>query len=218
MNIVEQKKGGNWIDETGMEIPYNRITQSEKLKERVTAKMARTAAGLNKQMTAFKQLIIKECKDVVASVRNEIEALKETKGNYTFYNFARTIRVEVSINEEIKFDDLKIDAAKDILMTMIDNNISGDDFIKQIVMDAFQTRKGSLDTKRVLGLKRHTERIKNAGIKEQWAKAMDLIDQSITRPGSTTYYRISVKNEQGRFENIDLNFSSINVVESSTGG
>jgi hypothetical protein len=38
---------------------------------------------------------------------------------------------------------------------------------------------------------------------------MDLIDKAIRRPNSRSYYRVAIRNNQGEYESIDLNFSSI---------
>ena len=91
-------------------------------------------------------------------------------------------------------------------MELVGESISTDkEFIKELVMSAFQTSKGQLDTKRVLGLKKHAKRIKD----ERYHEAMALIDDSIRKPSSKTYFRVWLRNTQGTYESIDLNFSSI---------
>jgi hypothetical protein len=38
---------------------------------------------------------------------------------------------------------------------------------------------------------------------------MTLIDESISRPKSKSYHKIWLKNEEGKYEAIELNFSSL---------
>ena len=78
-----------------------------------------------------------------------------------------------------------------------------------LAFDAFQTSKGKLDTKKVLGLKKHTARIKNKDLKVEWERAMSVIDKSISRPSSKTYFKVWFKDEDGKYNPIELNFSAI---------
>ena len=131
---------------------------------------------------------------------------KVGKGNFTFFNFDGSIKIEVQVNEMITFDTILIEKAKQKLMELVGESISEDkEFIKELVMSAFQTSRGQLDTKRVMGLKKHAKRIKD----ERYHDAMALIDESVRRPSSKTYFRVWLRAAQGDYESIDLNFSSI---------
>lgn len=210
MKLTQQtSKNQNWIDEAGNSIPYNRLTGSEKLREKSAHTLAKQAFALNARISEFKTLVKKMCDEVVEAIRSENKIKTDSKGNFTWYNFNQSIKIEVNVNELIRFDEVLIDAAKDKLMKIISNNISGDDFIKSIVTEAFQTTTGKLDTRRILGLKKHSTRISKKDLKEEWMSAMELIDKSITRPESRNYFRIYVKEENGDFKAIDLNFSSV---------
>ena len=208
MNITKQN-GPVWTDETGQAIPANRLTKAEKLREASAYKLATTASKLSDMLASFKDNISTTCAEVIAAIRAENKIKADGKGNFTWYNFNQSIKVEGNVNEAIKFDEVLIEGAKAQLLELIDENISAEDFIKSIVLDAFQTTSGKLDTRRILGLKRHSSRITNKAIKAKWDAAMELIDKSITRPDSKTYFRIWVKNGSGEYENIDLNFSSV---------
>src|SRR5690606_379589 len=127
-------------------------------------------------------------------------------GNFTWHNFDRSLKIEVSINERIQFDDLTITACKDKLNQLIDANNEGKvESIKDMVNDAFSTSRGKLDAKKVMSLLKYKSRIKAPVFQE----AMVLLEESIRRPDSKVYFRIWKKNQDGKYENIDLNFSSI---------
>lgn len=209
MKLKQLPKDGNWIDESETLIPYNRTTKLERLKEKHAFTILNDAEFINKKALEFKQKLTELVAEVIEAAREENSVKLEGKGNYTWYNFNRSIKIEVNVNELIKFDEILIESAKEKLMDLIRTNITGDDFIISIVEDAFQTSKGNLDPKKILGLKKHTERIKNALLKEQWSNVMAVIDRSISRPTSKTYFKVWKKNEEGKYEGVELNFSAL---------
>lgn len=202
--VLKTKKDRVWIDENGTNVPFITLTEVEKLKEKTAFGLAKEAMAINKKLVAFKERIAKDCGVIYDEVMKDSE--REGKGSFTFYNFDYTIKVEVRINQNIGFDSLLIEKAKLKLEDFIGDVVNPQmEFAKELVMGAFQTSKGNLDTKSVLGLKKHSTRITD----KRWHDAMALIDESVRRPSSKTYFVVSVKNESGEFENIDLNFSSI---------
>jgi hypothetical protein len=208
MTIKMQKPADKiWVDEAGNKIPYTRLKPYEKLHEKIAYQIATRAEKLSRELQALKAYIREQCDEAYNAFMSDNNGKGTTKkGNYTWFNFNRTIKIEVDIQEAIRFDDLYIALAKEKLDDFIGSNIKGaEEFIKDLIMSAFATQNGRLDVKKVLGLKRHKSRIKD----QRYHDAMDLIDQSIRRPDSKSYYRVSVRNDAGQFESIDLNFSSI---------
>jgi hypothetical protein len=206
--IINQKQSEpTWQDENGTAIPTNRLTYLEKQAEKNTLKLLKGAQSINQQLVKFKNEVASLCDAIYEASLEETKTKgKDRKGNFTFFNFNRTIKVEVSISERIEFDDLKIQACQEKLNQLIDQGTTGvDSFLKGIIMDAFQKSNGSLDAKKVMSLKKHKSRTKAT----LYHEAMDLLDESIRRPESKRYFRIFLKNEEGKYENIDLNFSSI---------
>jgi hypothetical protein len=214
-----QQKSKMWFDESGQSIPANRITRSEKLRERHAAKLAATAADLNSRLSAFKSLINDFSKEVYESFLEENNISSEArKGNFTWYNFDRSIKVEMSINEQIAFDDMLIHAAKEKFdQFLTDNTSSVEEMIRGLLMHAFETSKGRLDTKRVMNLLQYRQRV-DAKKYPLFHEALDLVQKAIRKPKSRTYFRVWVRDDSGEYQNIDLNFSSVepqaNVTES----
>ena len=209
MKLKQLPKDGMWTDESGLSIPYNRTTVLERLKEKEAFSLYSDALAINKKLVDFKTKISEIVENILDKVRAENNVKLEGKGNLTWYNFDRSLKIEVNVNEQIKFDEQLIETAKEILLNLVRENISGDDFIISIVEDAFQTGKGKLDTKKVLGLKKHSSRIKNKVLKDEWDRAMSVIDKSISRPNSKTYFKVWFKSEDGSYNPIELNFSAI---------
>lgn len=209
MILHQTAKDQLWHDESGTSVPYNRITPLERLKEKHSNKLAKSAQKIHNTLIEFKEEMNAINQEILEMVRKENDVKLDGKGNLTWYNFNKTIKVEVNINESIKFDEIKIEAAKEKLINLIRENISGDDFIISIVEDAFQTSRGKLDAKKILGLQKHTSRIKTKSIKEKWEDAMKLINDSITRPKSKSYQKVWLKDEEGSYNPIELNFSAL---------
>jgi hypothetical protein len=205
--ITHTSKDLKWIDESGTVIPFNRITPTEKLFERSTAKLLKGALAINKQLADFKKMIQELSAEAFEAFMKSKEITKESKGNFTWYNFNRSIKIEVSNSEPIKFDDLTILAAKDYLDQFLNENIeSKNEFVKDMIKDAFSTqRNGQLDVKQVLKITKYKVRVGN----ELFTKACDCIIEAIRRPSSKTYFRIWQKDENGKYQNIDLNISSL---------
>lgn len=202
-----QTKQTSWKDENGVHIPANRITQAEKLRERKTAALLKKAQNLNERLTAFKEELKEACDEMENISLQELGVNAETfKGNLTFFNFDRSIKIERSISEPMRFDDLTIAAAKQKLDEFLEEAIESKfDFAKEMIMTAFETRNGKLDPKKITPLTRYEVKVNHP----LFTEACRLIQQAIRRPDSKTYYRIWEKEDEGKHEAIELNFSNI---------
>ncbi len=202
------KRKDFWYDETGIAIPVNRITKAEKLAERKSGQIVKKAIDLNKRLKSFKRYLKQAVMDVYEAFLNENGGkVKENyKGNFTLYNFDRSIKIEVNISEPIDFDDITIQLAQEKLQEFLSKNInSKNEFIKELVLDAFKTRRGKLDSKRVLNLTRWVQKVNDP----LFTEAVELINKSIRRKPSKTYYKVFVKDDEGQYQNIELNFSNV---------
>lgn len=195
-----------WIDESGNKIPYTRTTKTERLMETKSAKLLREAKSLNEKLIEYKALFADVCEEVYRKFLAEKELSTDRKGNFTWYNFDRSIKVEISITERVTFDDLLITSAREKLNEFLTENINGKlEFVKELVIDAFKTSKGQLDSKKVMNLLKYRGKIKD----KLYQSAMEDIENSIRRPSSRRYFRISERDSDGEYKAVDLNFSSI---------
>lgn len=209
LTIKQQKSAdGSWIDEAANAIPYDRVKKSERLNEKLLAGLAKRAIALNADLKGFKSLLIQKVDEMYDAfvAENGGKAPGKGKGGITLWNFDRTIKVELKINEQIEFDENFITLAKDKLDELLKDGLEGAaDFVKPLVMDAFKTSGGRLDTKRVLGLRRYADRVTDS----RYAEAMGLIDKAIRKPKSKEYMQVWVKDEKGEYQDVQLNFSAI---------
>lgn len=80
------------------------------------------------------------------------------------------------------------------------------EFVKEIITGAFEAeRSGNLDTKQVMNLTRYVNKVNDS----LFSEAVKLIQESIRRPKTKTYFRVWLKDADGKYVNIDLNLSSI---------
>lgn len=208
MNIKKQtEKDAAWVDNKGISVPYSRVTGTERLKEKQAYKIATEASKINTSLKQFRDLIETASQDIYERILKENNAeVKDRKGNFTWFNFDRSIKIEVAISERVTFKTPEIDLAKEKLDAFITANLNGvDALIQELVNDAFQNTKGALDAKKVLSLLKYRTKIKA----QDFQDALDLIEKSIERSHSRKYCRVWVMAANGEYENIELNFSSI---------
>lgn len=204
--MIQSRKDQYWTDEAGNRIPRNRLTRREVDNESIMAKLLKGALDINARLTSFKGQIRTATGDMVAAFMEEKGLDSVGKGNVTLYNFDRSVKIEVSISDRIEFDDLTMKACKEKFDQFLSDNVEQrQEFIKEMINDAFSTRRGQLDSKKVMGLLKYETKVKDAHFQE----AMSLLKESIRRPDSKTYYRVWIKDDSGEYQNIDLNFSSI---------
>ncbi len=195
-----------WVDESGNQVQYSRLSQTEKLSERVAGKILQESIKLHNALSELKEYIARASQEVYEMYYKERNLTPEGKGNYTFYNFDRTIKVEINVNDRIEFDELGIKAAKELFDEFLSEQISTKlDVIKQLVLEAFSTRNGKLDVKKIMNLIRYKSKVNEA----KFIRAVEILEQSIRKPSSRMYFRIYQRQPGGEWENIDLNFSSI---------
>lgn len=204
----QQVKDKIWKDESGQNVPVDYVSPSARLRERHAATIEREALRISGILESFKNKVSTLCEEVFQKTIAELGADPESsKGNFTWYNFDRSIKIEVSIKERIDFDDITITACKSKLDEFLDQNLdSKQEFIKEMVTDAFSTSRGQLDARKVLSLMRYRTKIKHPLFQE----AMDLLSESIRRPDMKKYFRIWTRDiATGEYEAINLNFSAI---------
>ena len=209
MNQIKEK---SWTDESGIQIPANRVSKAEKIKERNAATLLKEAQHANTVLTALKRHFKELSQQAYEAAISELEGVEAGKGNYTWYNFDRSVKIEVNVNEQIAFDDILIQAAKqklDDFLTEHTNTV--DEMIRSIILHAFETSKGRLDTKRIMSLIAHSSRVDEKKY-PAYHEAIRLVQKAIHKPSSRTYYRISLRDSQGDYQAIELNFSAIKTV------
>jgi hypothetical protein len=204
--MIQKVKDKKWMDEAGLEVPVGYIATGVRMKERAASTLLKEAKSVNLKLKAFKELMNKLCDGIYAKAMDDYKVKSSNKGNFTWFNFDRSIKIEVSISDRIDFDDLAIKASKEKLDAFLSENLdSKTEFVKDLVIDAFSTTKGKIDAKKVMSLMKYRTKIKHP----LFQQALDILTQGIQKPESKTYFRIWERDTAGKYNLIDLNFSSI---------
>ena len=185
----------------------NRVTDFEKVQEKQSSKLLNASLKLHQQMVALKAMVEKASSEIyeLSLIETDTDG-KDRKGNYTWYNFDRSIKITVDVSASIVFDDLTIQACQEKLHQFIDEGTANvEELYKAIIFDAFQKSGGRLDAAKVMSLKKYKTRTKS----KLYHEAMDLIDKAIRRPNSKSYFKIYVREDDGSYKYVNLNFSSI---------
>jgi hypothetical protein len=195
-----------WTDEKGLSIPVTRIKGLEKLQEKQAYKLFKQAESIHKTLKEFKQFIIDASQEIYIKVMTDNDIKNPGKGNFTYFNFDRSIKIEIDINQNIAFDEALIAACQAKLNEFLSEEFDDQkEYLRNLVTDAFAKSRGALDAKKVMGLLKHKQHIKAT----KFHQACDLLEKSIRHPQSRTYYRVSYRLADGKYQVIDLNFSSI---------
>jgi hypothetical protein len=146
------------------------------------------------------------CGDVYLKAMQEYKAKEDGKGNFTWFNFDRSIKIEVSISKRIDFDDLAIKASKEKLDAFLDESLDSKiEFLKNLVTDAFSTSRGKIDSKKIMQLMKYRTKISHPLFQD----AINILTEGIRNPGSKTYFRIWERDDDGSYQLIELNFSAL---------
>jgi len=204
--MTQKIKDKSWKDESGADVPVEYITPGLRLKERSAAILLRDARTLNKKLQDYKNLMERLSSNIYRKAMEEYKAKADGKGNFTWFNFDRSIKIEVSISERIDFDDLAIKASKEKLDAFLSENIDSKmEFVKDLVIDAFSTSRGKIDSKKVMQLMKYRTKISHPLFQE----AINILTEGIRKPGSKTYFRIWEREDDGSYTLIELNFSAL---------
>lgn len=202
---MKNKATKMWIDHNGNEVPPQYVSRHDKERDRLARKVAAEAEKLSEKLTEFKEQTLAKCDDMYQEMLDnyKVKNKGQGKGNFTITSFDKSVKIEVSVQERVEFDDLIQVAQEKINEYLAGKTGDIDSEIQQIIQLAFQTTKGRMDVKRVLSLFK-------LNIKHKlWIEAMDILKKSINRNVSRRYVRVWIKDEKGEYRAVELNFSSL---------
>ena len=204
MSVKNEK--GFWIDAAGNPIPVKFIDPVEKKRDRLVEKQIRQAILMQDRLAKFKEKVLADIKTYLVWLadRHGEESLSPG-GNYMLSGFSGNKRVQIKVNKVIEFDE-RLQLAKKKIDACLERWSQGaNDNFKVVVFDAFKVdRKGNVDTKRILGLRKL--KIKDA----KWVAAMDLISEAVTITGTRSYLMFQVKaDKDAEWETLRLDLAGV---------
>ena len=199
-----RNKKGMWMDGKGDFVPVRYITKLDKEKDKIVVKLSEKALKLHAQMENFKKEVMSEIENYIQTAEKFYEVDEKTiVGNKSLTDFANTLRVELSVNKTLAFDE-KLGIARGLIDECIEAWSEGANTkLLALVEQAFKTdKRGRIDRDRILGLR------KLDISDEKWQKAMKIIGDSLTVVDKKSYIRFQRKTD-GRWNTIPLDIAKL---------
>lgn len=205
MNQPIQIPEGYIMNAKGHLIPEASVKELDKLRDQVIMKLVLQAKALNDNMKAAKDIMFSEFENFVAISAQEYDTkIGGEKGNTTLLSYDGKFKVQMAINDNIVFDE-RLQVAKSLIDECLNEwTADSNDNIKALIGNAFQVDKeGKINTRRVLGLR--SLKISDP----KWLKAMEAISDSIQVTSSKEYIRVYERDDEGKYQQIPLDFSNV---------
>ena len=184
-------------------VPSDQVRDVDRERDSLVREIAAKAKELSAALSTFKRAAMGDIKAFaeLSAERYDVQ-IGGMKGNVTLTSYDGSVKVMIATAEYIEFDE-GLQAAK----ALIDNclrrwseNANGN--LKVIINDAFKVdKKGRLDTKNILGLRRLE--IQDG----EWQRAMDAISDAIQVIGSKEYIRV-YEREDDEYSQVHLDIAS----------
>ncbi|MBE9469003.1 MAG: DUF3164 family protein [Bacteroidetes bacterium] len=195
-----------WTNHKGEKVPAVYVPAIDKKKERYTFKMLKEAEKLENRLRQLKLDILTQGDELYAEILRDAKIkATERKGNYSLYSFDKAVKIEISVQNRVEFND-NINLAQEKINEFLEQKSKSSDMeLMELVNNAFKTKKGRLDSKRILSL--FGLNIKN----KTWVEAMELIKKSIETNNSKRYVNVWKRDAEGEYKAVQLNFSAVTI-------
>lgn len=204
-------KDAVWTNAAGDQVPRKYLSKLDISKEKDAARLHTAARNVELSLRVLHKSMYDATNEIAAAVRKEYEIKngkrpKPTKGNFTWYNFDNSLKVECNIDEVVKWDDAMMAEARKLLDEYLDSQLTeNQSLIKKMVNDAFSNSKGTIDSRKVFQLLRYESQINSS----KFRKACEIMRDAQMIDRTKLYMKISERQEDGSYRYINLNFSSL---------
>lgn len=202
-------KDTTWINADNDSVPIKFVPATDKLKEALAGKLYKQALKVEAELAAFHASMEDAFTQVLKLIKEAYDLKGKkltTKGSITWYNFDRSIKLEADMNEIPKWDDALMSEAKILMDGFLSSNMSeANELISKLVSSAFSNSKGMIDTAKVFQILKYQDKIKN----QAFQKACNMMKNAQSIDRTKRYMRIWVKDDNGQYRNVNLNFSSL---------
>ena len=197
---------GYKINGMGNLIPIANIKAIDLIRDEEVHKMIDEALLMKEQMIAFKLKITERFENFVdLSFEEYGKKWGGKKGNISLTSFDNTMKVELSVNERISFDE-QLQVAKELIEDyLLDKTKDVPSGIKTIVLQSFNVDKsGQISTAKILSI------LKYDIDDERWLKAMSAIRDSFVISGTKNYMRFYIRdNGSAKWTAISLDIAAL---------
>lgn len=196
---------GYVMNAKGHLVPESTIKPIDKLRDETVIDIVRRGKELHAHMMSIKDIMFSNFHSFVdVSAKEYNTKIGGQKGNVTLMSFDGKYKVQVAVSDNIVFDE-RLQVAKGLIDECFNEWTQGsDDKIKAIINNAFDVDKeGKINTRRVLSLR-------SLDINDdKWLQAMSAISDAIQVVSSKEYIRIYERDDDGKYQQISLDFANV---------
>lgn len=191
-----------YVDATGRLVPSEMVPEYDKIKDQTVECVYAKLMELRQRMLEVKADTLQTITDLKSVLETQYSVRFGDKNNMSFTTIDGRKRLRVDQNTIKSFDE-KILVAKAKIDALIEKWSEGSNVnLVAIVKQAFELdQSGNINVARVLSLRRLA--VDDPG----WKEAMDLISDSFQPVMSKQYLNMQVRQSDGRYAAIDLNFA-----------
>lgn len=194
-----------WKDADGNLKPEALVKEIDKERDELVRQFVSRAEEISQLLGNFKQSVFD---DVGAFVSLSAEKygvkIGGAKGNITLFTYDGEYKLQLAVQENIRFDE-RIHAAKALIDECLHDWSEGaKPELKALIDNAFEVDKeGNLSTAKILSLRR--VEIDDS----RWNQAMTAISDSVQVIGSKGYIRFYKRDENGKYQPISLDMAGV---------
>lgn len=177
----------------------------EKARDQLVNNLHETALQLNSKLGVFKDGCMKALTDFYARMQEYGDA-RGSKGNFTLFSNDGELKISYKVKQISSFDE-RADLAEEKLTNFLERFIKArNKKTYKLVMSLLErTNAGDFD----INLINRLYKMENDFDDPDWTEAIKLFKESYAPRGTASYVTFHRRDEQGKFQNLTLNFSSI---------
>lgn len=192
------------VNPRGYEVPLDKVAEHDIAKHDLVNGFVDEAKALSELHDEFKQKVFKRVNSFIAELAATYDIeVGGAKGNVTLTSYDAKRKVEVGVADQITFGP-EINVAKELIDKVINEKLEtlGEDkLLRDVTQDAFSTNSdGNYNKSRIMALRKY----RLASDSEDWANAMQALDDAIILSNTKTYVRFYERNAQGGWVHIPL--------------
>jgi hypothetical protein len=204
MNMKEVPSG-YMVNGIGHLVPIESIKEIDLARDEFVKGVVAKAGEVSEILNQFKGQLAGDMQAFLELSAERYGAdLGGARGNLSLTSFDGRYKVLRAVSERLDFDE-RLQAAKELVDACLRewSKDSGPE-LRTLIESAFQVdKKGRINAKRILSLR--ALKIEHP----VWKQAMDAIADAVTVVGSSTYYRIYERDDEGNYNQISLDFSGV---------
>ncbi|MBC8377197.1 MAG: DUF3164 family protein [FCB group bacterium] len=202
--MARKNDKGDWLDPQGNAILPKYVKALDKKRDATVERCVKKVARLKAIMLKVKEELFNEMENYENHLAEKYDIEAAEGGNLTLTSFSGDLQIVRSVQQIKQFNELLGTAKALIDECLVKWSEGSNQKLVTVVEKAFSVNvKGRVNHQAILGLR-------DLNIKDKkWVQAMDILNEAHVVVNSATYIRVMKRDEHGKYNNINLNFSNL---------